>query len=151
MNSPAQNSFYFNGTKHVQVEASKYYEALKAVAARTVESLYIYFTNFSADEFWGILKAAKHVKNVSFYYSWIPFDYEINFGEGMKNCNIESIGLCYSGGASYNNWTANPIRFENFIASISKCSPLVKSLNTLEIGLCDIIIEWMKLNQFCHH
>ena len=41
MNSPAQNTFYFNSTKEVQVEGRKYYEALKAVAARTVGAFYI--------------------------------------------------------------------------------------------------------------
>ena len=55
----------------------------------------------------------------------------------MENCNIEYISLGYSGGASYSNWAVNPIRFENLIASISKCAPLVKSLKTLYIGNCD--------------
>ena len=138
MNSPAQDNFNFNYANQVQVEGSKYYEALKAVAARTAEYFQIYYTNLSADEFWGILEAAKHVKYVAFTYSSIPFDYEMDFGEGMDNCQIENINLAYSGGASYSNWAANPIRFENFIASISKCAPLVKSLKTLYIGFCDI-------------
>ena len=140
-NSPAQNHFYFNNAKQVQVEGSKYYEALKAVAARTVERFYIYYTNFSADEFWGILKAAKHVKYVGFTYSSIPFDYEMDFGEGMENCNIEYISFQYSGGVSYSNWAANPVRYENLIASISKCAPLVKNLKTLYIGCCGITKE----------
>ena len=38
MNSPVQNLFYFNDGKQVQVEGRKYYEALKAVAVRTVEN-----------------------------------------------------------------------------------------------------------------
>ena len=138
MNSPAQDIFYFNSTNQVQVEGSKYYEALKAVAARTVEQFYVYYTNLSADEFRRIIKAAKHVKTVGFYHCSIPFYCEKNFGEGMENCKIENIYLNHSGGASYSNWAANPIRFENFIASISKCAPLVKSLKTLNIGGCDI-------------
>ena len=138
MKSPAQEIFGFNNAKQVQIEGSKYYEAFKAVAARTVGDLYIHNTNLSADELLGILKAAKHVKNVAFSYSWIPFDCEKDFGEGMENCNIEYISLQCSGGASYSNWAANPIRFENFIASISKCAPLVKSLKILYIGNCDI-------------
>ena len=138
-NSPAQNLFCFNGTKQVQVEGSKYYEAFKAVAARTVRDFYIYYTILCADEFWGILKAAKHIKNVGFYSSSIPFHCEKDFGEGMENCKIENIYLNYSGGASYSNWAAYPIKFENLIASISKCAPLVKSLKTLYIGDCGII------------
>ena len=98
----------------------------------------IYYTNLSADELWGILKAAKHVKNVGFIYSSITFSCEKDFGEGMENCKIENINLAYSGGASYSNWDENPIRFENLIASISKCAPLVKCLKTLYIGYCDI-------------
>ena len=108
------------------------------MAARTVEQFYIFNTNLSADEFWGILKAAKHVKTVHFYYSSIPFYCEKYFGEGMDNCSIEGIYLVYSGGASYTNWAANPTRFENLIASISKCAPLVKSLKTLYIENCGI-------------
>ena len=137
MSSPAQNTFFFNNTKQVQVEGSKYYEALKAVAARTVEKFYIYYTNFSADEFWRIFKAAKHAKYVGFRYSSIPFYCEKDFGEEMENCKIEYIDLAYSGGASYSNWTANPVRFENLIASISKCAPLVNSLKRLDIAGCD--------------
>ena len=114
------------------------YEVLKAVAARTVGEFYIKYTNFSADEFWGIIKATKHIKNVCFGYSSIPFYCEKDFGEGMENCKIEYICLYCSGGAAYSNWAANPIRFENLISSISKCAPLVKSLKTLEIGGCDI-------------
>ena len=140
-NSPAQNVFYFNYAKQVQVEGRKYYDALKAVAARTVEYFYICNTNLSSDEFWGILKAAKHVKYVGFGLCSIPFDYETDFREGMENCNIEDIDLHSSGGATYSNWAENPIRFENFIASISKCAPLVNSLNRLEIEYCDITRE----------
>ena len=138
MNSPAQDIFGFKNATQVQIDGSKYYEALKAVAARTVWDFYIHNTNLSADELWGILKAAKHVKNVAFAYSSIPFDYEMDFGEGMDNCNIEYISLQCSGGASYSNWAANPIRFENLITSISKCAPLVKSLKKLYIESCDI-------------
>ena len=138
MNSPAQNFFFFNYTKQVQIDGSKYYEALKAVAARTVEHFYIFYTNLSADEFWGILKATKHVKNVGFNYNSISFDCEKDFGEGMESCKIEDIYLQYSGEATYSNWAANPIRFENLIASISKCAPLVNSLKTLNILGWDI-------------
>ena len=138
MNSPAQNTFYFNEAKQVQVEGSKYYDALKAVAARTIGGFYIYYTNLSADEFWGILKAAKHIKIFAFYMSSIPFYCEKDFGEGMENCKLENIYLGKSGGASYSNWATHPVRFENLIASISKCAPLVKSLKTLYIAGCDI-------------
>ena len=65
-NSPAQIRFFFNNVKQVQVEGRKYYDALKAVAARTVGYFYVCNTELSADEFWGILKAAKHIKHVGF-------------------------------------------------------------------------------------
>ena len=139
-NSPVQNVFYFNNINKVQVEGRKYYDALKAVAARTVGEFYVKYTNFSADEFWGILKAAKHVKTVGFGYQCsIPFHCEKDFGEGMENWKIENIDLRNLGAAS--NWASYPARFENLIASISKCAPLVKSLKTLNIGYCDITKE----------
>ena len=72
VNSPAQNSFHFNSANQVQVEGSKYYEALKAVAARTAEQFYIGNTNLSAEEFLGILKAAKRIKTVGFTSCSIP-------------------------------------------------------------------------------
>ena len=122
----------------MQVEGNKYYESLKAVAARTVGYFYVCNTNLSADEFWGILKAAKHVKNVGFTYCSIPFDCEKNFGEGMENCNIEYIDLYCSGHADYSNWAAYPATFENLIASISKCAPLVNSLKKMYIRACGI-------------
>ena len=140
-NSPVQNVFYFNYSKQVRIEGRKYYDALKAVAARTVEKFYVCYTNLSADEFWGILKAAKHVRKVGFRYSSIPFSCEKNFGEGMENCNIEYIDLYCSGYADYSNWAAYPARFENLIASISKCAPLVISLKTLGIVSCGITKE----------
>ena len=122
-----------------QVEGRKYYDALKAVAARTTEYFYVCYISFTADEFWGILKAAKHVKNVGFRFSSIPFYCETDFGEGMENCTIEHISLQGSGDPS--SWNAYPIRFENLIASISKCAPLVKSLKTLHIYGCGMTRE----------
>ena len=140
-NSPAQNLFDFNFLPFIQLEGRKYYDALKAVAARTVEQFYINNINLSADEFWGILKAAKHINQVSFVRCSIPFYCETDFGEGMENCNIEHIGLGFSGAAPYSNWDTYPIRFENLIASISKCAPLVKSLKTLHIYGCGMTRE----------
>ena len=123
------------------MEGSKYYEALKAVAARTAERFYVSNTNLSAEEFLGILKAAKRIKTAGFCNCSIPFDYEIDFWKGMANCKIEIIDLYCSGVASYRNWDEIPTRFENFIASISKCAPLVKSLKKLDIGGCDFTKE----------
>ena len=138
MNSPAQDNFIFNTANTVQIEGSKYYEELKAVAERTFEVFYIGHTNFSAEEFWGILKAAKHIKKVTFTSSLIPFFYETDYLEGMTDCKIESINLSSSGWINYGNWEEYQDRFENFIAFISKCGPLVKSLNKLDIGECGI-------------
>ena len=77
MNSvPTQKRFYFNQTKQVQIEGSKYFESLKEVARKTTYDFLVYYTNFSAHEFCEIVSAAKSCKNLYFYYDLIPFDYE---------------------------------------------------------------------------
>ena len=131
---PTQKYFYFNITKQVQIEGSKYIESLKEVARKTTDSLYVYNTNFSAHEFCEIVSAAKSCKQLYFYYDLIPFDYECDFSAEMGECKIEQIRLAYSGGSSYSNWSQNPARFENMVAAISRCEPLSKSLKTLNIG-----------------
>ena len=73
---PTQKQFYFNTTKQVQIEGSKYFDCLKEVARKTTDSLFIYYTNFSAHEFCEIISAAKSCKNLYFRYDLIPFDYE---------------------------------------------------------------------------
>ena len=134
----AQKKFWFNYKKQVQVEGSKYFEALKSVARITADNYYVYYTNFSAHEFCGLISAAKSVKNLHFFYDLIPLDYECDFGTDMEECKIEQIQFVYSGGSSYSNWGQNPMRFENLIAAISKCEPLTKSLKTLYFGYCDV-------------
>ena len=138
-NSITQNNLYFNTTKVSQIDCCKYFDALKAAAAKTSDQLHVYYTNLNSYEFCELIKASKHIMQLFFHYDTIPFDYEMDFGDNMNDCKINYISLRYSGGATYSNWAANPIRFENFVASISKCAPLVKSLKTLNIGDCDIV------------
>ena len=73
---PSQKYFYFNITKQVQIEGSKYFESLKEVARKTTDQFHVYYTNFSAHEFCEIVSAAKSCKNLYFYYDLISFDYE---------------------------------------------------------------------------
>ena len=135
---PVQQTFYFNSTKQEQIKWSKYFEALKTAARKTTNGYVIYNTDFSAQEFWEIVSAAKLCKNLYFIYDLIPLDFEWDFGKEMEGCKIEYIDFSYSGGSSYSNWGQNPARFENLIAAISKWEPLVKTLKTLYIGGCGI-------------
>ena len=135
---PVQQYFYFNWTKQEQIKWSKYFEALKTAARKTTDGYGIYNTDFSAQEFWEIVSAAKLCKILYFYYDLIPLDSEWDFGKEMEGCKIEFISLMCSGGSSYSNWGQNPARFENLIAAIAKWEPLVKTLKTLYIGDCDI-------------
>ena len=137
-NSPAQSVFYFNFTKQAHLVGSRYFEALKAVAARTSEVFHLSYTSFSADEFWEIIKAAKHVKELGFRAGTIHFYNKKDFLDGMENCKIEHISLEHLGSHGIGNWATNPVRFENLISSISKCAPLAKSLKTLNIRCCDV-------------
>ena len=79
-----QKIFYFNCNKQVQIEGSKYFEALKAIAKKITDSLYIKYTNFSSNEFCEILSSAKLCKNIHFYSDTIPLDSECDFGSDME-------------------------------------------------------------------
>ena len=139
MNSiSVQQTFYFNYTKQEQIKWSKYFEALKTAARKTTNDYLIYYTDFSAQEFWEIVSAAKLCKNLYFICDLIPLDFEWDFGKEMEGCKIEYIQFAHSGGSSYSNWGQNPARFENLIAAIAKWEPLVKTLKTLDILYCDI-------------
>ena len=59
-----QKTFYFNYNKQVQIEGSKYFEALKAIAKKITDLLIMKYTNFSSHEFCEILSAAKLCKVV---------------------------------------------------------------------------------------
>ena len=135
---PVQQEFYFNITKQEQIKWSKYFEALKTAARKTTDDYLIYNTDFSAQEFWEIVSAAKLCKNLCFDYDLIPLDFEWDLGKEMEGCKIQYISFGYSGGSSYSNWGQNPTRFENLIAAIAKWEPLVKTLKTLDIRYCDI-------------
>ena len=135
---PVQQRFSFNYAKQEQIKWSKYFEALKTAARKITNTYWIYNTDFSAQEFWEIVSAAKLCKILIFYYDLIPLDSEWDFGKEMEGCKIEFISFYYSGGSSYSNWGQNPARFENLIAAIAKWEPLVKTLKTLSIPYCDI-------------
>ena len=135
---PVQQILYFNNPKQEQIKWSKYFEALKTAARKTTNGYFIYYTDFSAQEFWEIVSAAKLCKNLIFYNDLIPLDFEWDFGKEMEGCKIEYIDFYFSGGSSYSNWGQNPARFENLIAAIAKWEPLVKTLKTLFIHSCDI-------------
>ena len=135
---PAQRQFVFNNPKQEQIKWSKYFEALKTAARKTTNQIAIYNTDFSAQEFWEIVSAAKLCEILCFYDDLIPLDFEWDFGKEMEGCKIENIQFYCSGGSSYCNWGQNPARFENLIAAIAKWEPLVKTLKTLDIQNCDI-------------
>ena len=135
---PVQQYFYFNITKQEQIKWSKYFEALKTAARKTTNGYGIYNTDFSAQEFWEIVSAAKLCKDLCFDCDLISLDFEWDFGKEMEGCKIEYIQFYYSGGSSYSNWGQNPARFENLIAAIAKWEPLVKTLKTLDIRNCGI-------------
>ena len=43
--------FYFNTNKQFQIEGSKYIDELRIVAKKTIEGLYIDYTNFAPQQF----------------------------------------------------------------------------------------------------
>ena len=73
---PTQNQFYFNISKLFQIEASKYIEELKLVASKTLTHFYVYYTNFSLNEFCELIPAVKNVKYLYLNSDLIPLDEE---------------------------------------------------------------------------
>ena len=130
--------FSFNNTKQVQIEGSKYIEALKSVAAKVTDYLYINNTDLTGQEFWDIVTAAKFCPYLHFEYDLIAFDEKWDFVKEMDGCKINSLYFTYSGFRSHSDWGQNMHRFENIVAAISRCSPLLKSLSSINISNWDI-------------
>ena len=128
-----QNKFSFNIKAQVQIEGSIYFEALKSAASKTFEYFGIHNANLSAQEFWGIVNAAKNCKSLHFQSDLISFYWKASFGKEMGGCKIEFLSLLNSGSSEYSDWSQHPKRFENLIATINKCDPLKKSLKELNI------------------
>ena len=122
----------------MQIEGSKYIEALKSVAAKVTDYLYINNTDLTGQEFWDLVSAAKFCQYLYFQYDLIAFDEKWDFGKEMDGCKINYIYFTYSGFRSHSDWGQNIHRFENMVAAISICSPLLKSLKTIYIYNWDI-------------
>ena len=134
------NYLYFNNDRKVELSASEYLESLKVVSTKTSNQFAVDNTNFTSDEFRELVCAAKGAKQLHFQCSIIPLDEQVDF-EDMEGSKLELLSFSYSGGSSYSNWKAHPMRFENLVASIAKSQGLKNSLKTLWIYGCDITKE----------
>ena len=134
------NNLYFNTDRKVELSASKYLESLKVASTKTSNEFVVGKTNFSSDEFRQLVWAAKEVKELFFQYDTIPIDEQVDFGN-MEGSKIDYLSFNSSGGSSYSNWKATPMRFDNLVASIAKSQGLKNSLKKLYIGYCEITKE----------
>ena len=124
----------------MELSASRYIESLKTASTKTSNQFVVDKTNFTSDEFWELVCAAKGSKQLHFRYDKIPLDEQVDFGN-MDGSKLECLGFWSSGGPSYSNWKAHPMRFENLVVSISKSQGLKNSLKTLSIYDCEITRE----------
>ena len=134
------NRLYFSHDDKVKLSASKYLESLKIVSTKTCNQFAVDKTNFSSDEFRELVTAAKGAKQLGFRFDIIPLDEQVDFGN-MKESKLERLSFQYSGGSDYSNWKANPMRFENLVASIDQSQGLKNSLKELNIRDCEITKE----------
>ena len=134
------NQLWFNYDNKIELRASKYLESLKVALTKTSNKILVDKTNFSSDEFRELVCVAKGTKELHFEFDIIPLDEQVDFGN-MEGCNVERLGFWNSGGSSYSNWKAHPMRFESLVASIAKSQGLKDSLKTLYIKECDITKE----------
>ena len=134
------NNLCFNTDRKVELSASKYLESLKVISTKTNNQFAIDNTRFTSAEFWELICAAKGAKQLHFQCDIIPLDEQVDFEE-MEGSKLELLSFSYSGGSSFSNWKAHPMRFENLVASIAKSQGLKNSLKTLYIYGCDITKE----------
>ena len=137
------NDLYFNNDDKIELSASKYLESLKVASTKTSYQFVVDKTNFSLDEFRELVCASKGVKELCFQCDIIPLDEQVDFGN-IEGSKVELLGFYCSGGRSYSNWKAHPIRFDNLVASIAKSQGLKNSLKELWIGGCGITKEKAK-------
>ena len=131
------NNLYFNTDRKVELSALKYLESLKVASTKTSNQFVVDKTNFCSDEFRELVCAAKGTKQLHFQLDWISLDEQVDFGN-MEGSKVELLSFYFSGGSSYSNWKAHPMRFENLVAGIAKSQGLINSLKTLDIGDCEI-------------
>ena len=134
------NVLRFNRDWKIELSASKYLESLKVASIKTSDWFVVDKTNFSPDEFWELVCAAKGTKELHFQYDIIPLDEQVDFGS-MEGSKVEQFGFHNSGGSSYSNWNAHPMRFENLVASVAKSQGLKNSLKILRIYGCEVTKE----------
>ena len=137
MRNSVQNpsQFWFNWSKQDNIEGGNYVEELKAIASKTLDHFSVKFTNLSAKDFCGIVSAAKKCRNLYFNYNILTLDSELDFGEEMKGCEISKIdfsNLEYSKCYGFIR-TIHRKFYSKLLTAISKCDPLAKSLNKLNI------------------
>ena len=134
------NNLYFNNDRKIELSASKYLESLKVASAKTSDWFFVDKANFSSDEFRELVTATKGAKELYFQHDIIPLDEQVDFGN-MEGSKLELLGFWHSGGSSYSNWNAHPMRFENLVASIAESQGLKNSLKRLRIRDCEITRE----------
>ena len=115
-------------------------ESLKVASTKTSDQFLVDKTSFSSHEFREFVCAAKGIKQLYFQFDKISLDEQVDFGD-MEGSKLELLSFSYSGGSSYSDWKAHPMRFENLVASIAKSQGLKNSLKTLYIGDCEITKE----------
>ena len=126
------NYLWFKNNRKVELSASKYLESLKIASTKTSDEFVVDNTTFSPDEFRELVCAAKGTKRLCFNYNIIPLGEQVDFGN-MEGSKLEYLGFYGSGGPSYSNWNAHPMRFENLVASIAKSQGFKNTLKTLNI------------------
>ena len=139
--SKNQKEFYFNYNSSSKVESSKYIQELRLAAKNTIKNFGVYNLTFSVEDFKSLMVSARHVKNLTIYYSSIPLDCKFDFGNQLDSSYIQFINMFRCGSAANGDWAAHPERFENLLETISSSVALRNSLKTLYIGGCGVSKE----------
>ena len=145
--SKSQKQFWFNWSSSNKVESSKYIRELRLAADNTVGHFAVWNLEFSVKDFKSLVVSARHIKNLYIYYSSIPLNCKLDFGDQLDSSNIQHLDLQNCGDTNNGDWTVHPERFENLLEVISNSLALRNSLKTLNIADCGVSRE--KAEKIC--
>ena len=111
---------------------SNFFEELRYAVSRTTNKIKIYRLELSSTEFIQLVKAAKKVKDLTFYNCKISFDSEFDFGL-MEGCQIEKIHIGYLDKV-YDEWSEYEECLRKIFWGILNCKNLIGSLKDLKFS-----------------
>ncbi|CAI2378469.1 unnamed protein product [Moneuplotes crassus] len=132
------NELYIYLSLKIKLDRAIYFNSLVRISSKVIER--VEFNNFflSLRQLKRLVAAYRHVKEFSANYCVLFIPTIPDFSNALKNCQIQEIDLCNSGGYCYSNWEKHSEEFINLIQGFGTSSDLRLSLRKVDIGGCGI-------------